>query len=113
MIFNSYAKKTHFLPVYKGFAQSVDLKVRGFGTRKWPRARFQASSANSASANWPGDEAVRERLQENFYSQSALCTLTDDERKAVTKEMLTPYPTEIAPRPAPPPTSKLVNDTDF
>ena len=76
--------------------------MRIFGTRKWPRARFQASSTNSASANWPGDEAVRERLRKNFYSQSALCTLTDDEGKAFTKEMLTPYPTEIAPRPPAP-----------
>ena len=100
MIFNSHAKKTHFL--YKGLAQSLVLKARVFGTRKWPRPRFQASFANSASANWPGDEAVRERLQKNFYFQDALCTLTDDEGKAVTKEMLTPYPTEIAPRPAPP-----------
>ena len=104
IIFNSHAKKTHFL--YKGLAQSLVLKVRVCGTRKWPRARFQASFANSASANWPGDEAVRERLQKNFYFQDALCTLTDDEGKAVTKEMLTPYPTEIAPRPAPPPISQ-------
>ena len=94
MIFNSFAKKTHFQ--YKGLAQSLVLKMRVFGTRKWPRAWFQASSPR------PGDEAVRERLQKNFYSQDALCTLTDDEGKAVTKEMLTPYPTEIAPRSAPP-----------
>ena len=94
MIFNSFAKKTHFQ--YKGLVQSLVLKMRVFGTRKWPRARFQASSAR------PGDEAVRERLQKNFYSQDALCTLTDDEGKAVAKEMLTPYPTEIAPRSAPP-----------
>ena len=89
--FNSFAKKTHFR--YKGLAQSLVLKVRVFGTRKWPLARFQASYANSGSDNWPGDEAVRERLQKNFYSQDALRTLTDDEGKAVTKEMLTPYPT--------------------
>ena len=90
MIFDSYAKKTHFQ--YKGFALSLVLKVRVFGTRKWPRARFQGSSTNSASANRPEAEAVRERLQKNFYSQDVLCTLTDDEGKAVSKEMLTPYP---------------------
>ena len=108
MIFDSHAKKTHFQ--YKGFALSLVLKVRVFGTRKWPRARFQGSSTNSASANRPEAEAVRERLQKNFYSQDALCSLTDDEGKAVSKEMLTPYPTEIAPRPPPP---QLVDDTDF
>ena len=111
--FNSFGKKTHFQ--YRGLAQSLVLKVRVVGTRKWPRARFQASFANSASANWPGDEAVRERLQKNFYSQDALCTLTDDEGKAVTTEMLTPFPTEIAPLPAPTPAPppQLANDTNF
>ena len=89
MIFNSYAKKTNFQ--FKGLAQSLVLKVRVFGIRKWPRARFQAFSLNSASANWPGDEAVRERLQKNSYSQGALCTLTDD------------YPAPQKSHPAPPP----------
>lgn len=95
-------RKTHFL--YKGFAQSLVLKARVFGTCKWPRVRVQASSANSGSENWPGEEGVRERLQKPYiYSQDALCTLTDSEEKAVTTEMLTPFPTESAPRPAPPP----------
>ena len=34
MIFNYYANKTHFHN--KGFALSLVLKVRFFGTRKWP-----------------------------------------------------------------------------
>ena len=34
MIFNYYANKTHFHN--KGFALSLGLKVRFFGTRKWP-----------------------------------------------------------------------------
>ena len=33
-IFNYYANKTHFHN--KGFALSLVLKVRFFGTRKWP-----------------------------------------------------------------------------
>ena len=36
MIFNYYANKTHFHN--KGFALSLVLKVRFFGTRKWPIA---------------------------------------------------------------------------
>ena len=34
MIFNYHANKTHFHN--KGFALSLVLKVRFFGTRKWP-----------------------------------------------------------------------------
>ena len=34
MIFNYYANKTHFHN--KGFALSLVLKVRFFGTQKWP-----------------------------------------------------------------------------
>ena len=34
MIFHSHANKTHFHN--KGFALSLVLKVRFFGTRKWP-----------------------------------------------------------------------------
>ena len=34
MMFNYYANKTHFHN--KGFALSLVLKVRFFGTRKWP-----------------------------------------------------------------------------
>ena len=34
MIFNYYANRTHFHN--KGFALSLVLKVRFFGTRKWP-----------------------------------------------------------------------------
>ena len=34
MIFNYYANKTHFHN--KGFALGLVLKVRFFGTRKWP-----------------------------------------------------------------------------
>ena len=36
MIFNYHANKTHFQN--KGFALSLVLKVRFFGTRKWPIA---------------------------------------------------------------------------
>ena len=38
MIFNYYANKTHFHN--KGFALSLVLKVRFFGTRKWPISTF-------------------------------------------------------------------------
>ena len=38
MIFNYDANKTHFHN--KGFALSLVLKVRCFGTRKWPIASF-------------------------------------------------------------------------
>ena len=38
IIFHSYANKTHFYK--KGFAPSVILKVRVFGTRKWPIGQF-------------------------------------------------------------------------
>ena len=34
IIFHSHASNTHFLK--KGCAPSLILKVRGFGTRKWP-----------------------------------------------------------------------------
>ena len=34
MIFHSHANKTHFHK--KGFALGLNLKVRVFGTRKWP-----------------------------------------------------------------------------
>ena len=34
MIFHSYANRTHFRK--KGCALDLVLKVRGFGTRKWP-----------------------------------------------------------------------------
>ena len=34
IIFHSHANKTHFHK--KGCAPSLILKVRGFGTRKWP-----------------------------------------------------------------------------
>ena len=45
MIFNYYANKTHFHN--KGFALSLVLKVRFFGTRKWPifRAVFDSRSS--------------------------------------------------------------------
>ena len=39
MIFNYDANKTHFHD--KGFALSLVLKVRFFGTRKWPIAQFE------------------------------------------------------------------------
>ena len=38
MIFSYYANKTHFHN--KGFALSLVLKVRFFGTRKWPINMF-------------------------------------------------------------------------
>ena len=46
MIFNYDANKTHFHN--KGFALSLVLKVRGFGTRKWP---ITTSSQVSAYIN--------------------------------------------------------------
>ena len=41
MIFNYYANKTHFHN--KGFALSLVLKVRFFGTRKWPIHRIKGT----------------------------------------------------------------------
>ena len=41
MIFNYYANKTHFHN--KGFALSLILKVRFFGTRKWPIVLLEQS----------------------------------------------------------------------
>ena len=38
MIFHSHANKTHFLK--KGCALGLILKVRVFGTRKWPVGHF-------------------------------------------------------------------------
>ena len=38
IIFHSHANKTHFLK--KGCAPSLTLKVRVFGTRKWPTERL-------------------------------------------------------------------------
>ena len=46
MIFHSHANKTHFHQ--KGCAISLILKVRVFGTRKWP-TRFMTGSAVSKS----------------------------------------------------------------
>ena len=48
MIFNYYANKTHFHN--KGFALSVVLKVRFFGTRKWPIS-FVCSARRLADDN--------------------------------------------------------------
>ena len=42
MIFNYDANKTHFHN--KGFALSLVLKVRVFGTRKWPIGTAKATS---------------------------------------------------------------------
>ena len=43
IIFHSHAKKTHFHK--KGCAPSLILKLRVFGTRKWPFANRDASQA--------------------------------------------------------------------
>ena len=47
MTFYSHANETHYRK--KGFALSLGLKMRVFGTRKWPVCRLSPSNSVSRS----------------------------------------------------------------
>ena len=71
IIFHSHANRTHF---HKKDALGLILKVRVFGTRKWPFFTFSSLSPMSSVTRltW-----LAQRLQTNFDMFSSLIIFSD------------------------------------
>ena len=72
MIFNYDANKTHFHN--KGFALSLVLKVRIFGTRKWPILHYVAASPPSFSL--PSARAPQRACSQASVGAAVVSTIT-------------------------------------
>ena len=55
MIFHFHVNKTYFLK--KGCALGINLKVRVFGTRKWP-IRLELAEKGGGVGGWTGGRCV-------------------------------------------------------
>ena len=66
IVFHSHANKTHFHK--KGRAPSLILKVRVFGTRKWP-----IGSLSNDDGNGNGNENLKSVWRENLRFHSTPC----------------------------------------
>ena len=63
MSFHSHAKKTHFHK--KGCALDLILKVRVFGTRKWP-INFTNFGIMNTHVRWPADSIILSHKQRKY-----------------------------------------------
>ena len=69
MIFNYDAKKTHFHN--KGFALTLVLKVRFFGTRKWPISEWHLVLSHDCNhrLSWRKRSSAGNTTDDNFYNR--------------------------------------------